>query len=263
MQCRVGGDRALSLRVFLCVLIAVTATPSELHPKPCGLSLCLFPGPGWPRSCTRLWCGVIRTKVFAPFGLGSVARWQLPVQGSLHPYCCAHSSQVEPRFLHHIWEARLWFNLLALQDEDLPVETFSSLWIPCTGTDPDPIPLSPSYLATWRSFLKLWLHRNSVSFQLVFQENCSIQRCIFDMFMGVRELHVFLFHCLDPLPCFHIFLMVGKFFSKNDILRHEKIIWNSNFSSTSQVLLGRLIHFTYHLWLLLRSFDRDGIASKA
>lgn len=164
--------------------------------------------------------------------LRSVVMGQLPVQGSLHPYCCAHSSQVEPRFLHHIWEARLWFNLLALQDEDLPVETFSSLWIPCTGTDPDPIPLSPSYLATWRSFLKLWLHRNSVSFQLVFQENCSIQRCIFDMFMGVRELHVFLFHCLDPLPCFHIFLMVQKIFSKNDILRHEKIIWNSNFRSS-------------------------------
>ena len=40
----------------------------------------------------------------------------------------------------------------------------------------------------------------SASFQLVFCENCSTYRYIFDMFMVGGELHVYLLRHLDPSP---------------------------------------------------------------
>ena len=46
---------------------------------------------------------------------------------------------------------------------------------------------SLSYLVTWRSFLQLWLYRrSSAHFQLVFCENYSTCRCIFDAFCWWR-----------------------------------------------------------------------------
>ena len=58
-----------------------------------------------------------------------------------------------------------------------------------------------SYLVRWRFFLQLWLCRSSsVSFQLVFHENCySVYRCIFDMSGGKGERHVLSFAILSPL----------------------------------------------------------------
>lgn len=48
------------------------------------------------------------------------------------------------------------------------------------------------------SFLQPWLYGcPSVSFQLVFSENSSICRCIFDVFIGGGELHAGLLHYLD------------------------------------------------------------------
>ena len=55
-------------------------------------------------------------------------------------------------------------------------------------------------LISWRSFLKIWLSKRSATFQLVFCENCSTCRCIFDVFVGVGELHILLFCHLDPPP---------------------------------------------------------------
>ena len=40
----------------------------------------------------------------------------------------------------------------------------------------------PSYPIVCVSFLQPWLYRSPVSFQLVFSENCSTCRCIFDVF---------------------------------------------------------------------------------
>ena len=57
------------------------------------------------------------------------------------------------------------------------------------------------FLISWRSFLQIWLKKRcSASFHLVFCENCSPCRCIIDVFVGVGELHIFLFCHLDPPP---------------------------------------------------------------
>ena len=49
----------------------------------------------------------------------------------------------------------------------------------------------------------------AASFQLVFTENCSACRCIFDVFWGGGELSVLLFHHLDPLGCWLVEALVS------------------------------------------------------
>ena len=81
-----------------------------------------------------------------------------------------------------------------------------------------PFPLSPlpgSQVPTWllvfpsypflcESFLQPWLYRSlSDSFQLVFSENFSTCRCIFEVFIGGVEFHVLLLH-LSSSPHTHI-----------------------------------------------------------
>lgn len=67
------------------------------------------------------------------------------------------------------------------------------------------------YLIMSRSFLQLWLYRRfSTSSQLVFCGSCSTR--IFDVFVGGGELHVLLFHHLDPPSLFQ---------SKSQVLTNE------------------------------------------
>ena len=42
----------------------------------------------------------------------------------------------------------------------------------------------------WEYFLYPWLYRHSASLQIVFGEDCSTCRCIFDIFMGGGKLHI-------------------------------------------------------------------------
>ena len=49
----------------------------------------------------------------------------------------------------------------------------------------------------------------AASFQLVFTENCSTCRYIFDVFWGEGELSVVLFHHLDPLGCWLLEALVS------------------------------------------------------
>ena len=49
---------------------------------------------------------------------------------------------------------------------------------------------SPRYLIMWEYFLQPGLHRSSASLQIVFHENCSTCRCIFDIFMGGGKLRI-------------------------------------------------------------------------
>lgn len=65
-----------------------------------------------------------------------------------------------------------------------------SLWQPSfpfrslSGRCPSPLPF-PSYLVVGTSFLQPWLYRSrSAVFQLVFHENCSTHRHIFDVCQG-------------------------------------------------------------------------------
>ena len=58
----------------------------------------------------------------------------------------------------------------------------------------------PSYPILCGSFLQPWLYKSlSASLQLVFSENCSTSRCIFDVFMGRGELLILLIHRLHLL----------------------------------------------------------------
>lgn len=58
-----------------------------------------------------------------------------------------------------------------------------------------PYVLGGIFLAALVVFFQL-----SAGFRLVFCENCSTYRYIFDMFMVGGELHVYLFRHLDPSP---------------------------------------------------------------
>ena len=46
------------------------------------------------------------------------------------------------------------------------------------STNTNANPFFPSYSIKWSSFLQLWLYRSSVSFQLVFRENCPTFWCL-------------------------------------------------------------------------------------
>lgn len=63
--------------------------------------------------------------------------------------------------------------------------------------------LFPSYTITYGFFLQSWLCSSFPdSFQIVFSETYSTCRCIFDVFVGRGELHVFLLWHLDS-PAFY------------------------------------------------------------
>ena len=60
-----------------------------------------------------------------------------------------------------------------------------------------------SYRITYGFFQQSWLCRSlSASFQLFFSETCSTCKCIFDVFVGGGELHVFLLCHLES-PAFY------------------------------------------------------------
>lgn len=66
-------------------------------------------------------------------------------------------------------------------------------------------PLFLSYRITWGAFLQLWLYSSSSRFPLVFCENCSTLRCIFDVFLGGGGWppHILLLCNLELLPWNH------------------------------------------------------------
>lgn len=67
--------------------------------------------------------------------------------------------------------------------------------------DPAASLLLPSYLIICGSFLQSCLFQSlSASCQLVFSENYSTGRCIFNVFVLGREFHVLLLYRLDLLP---------------------------------------------------------------
>ena len=64
---------------------------------------------------------------------------------------------------------------------------------PPKGTGPHPIILIsflPNYM--WIILIVLFVQQSFSNFQLVFSENCSTSKCIFDVFMGEGELHILL-----------------------------------------------------------------------
>ena len=112
----------------------------------------------------------------------------------LQPFCLSQRFSRQPRGLvssmynTRIGMPSLWLNLLAPQGKGPPIQTFSSFQIPLRGRGPNPTPFFPSYPVTWKSFLQLWLYRSSsASFQLVFHEQCSACRCIFNVFVAGGE----------------------------------------------------------------------------
>ena len=60
-------------------------------------------------------------------------------------------------------------------------------------------PILPSFVEIFLAALVRY-RSPSVSFLLVFCENCSMCRYIFDVFMAGGELRVLLLHHLDPPP---------------------------------------------------------------
>ena len=78
----------------------------------------------------------------------------------------------------------------------------------------------PSYLAMQRSSLQLWLYRSSVHFQLVFCENCSTCRCIFDV--NIRwTSHPPSLPSWSPLQVPLFFFLRKTMLSNLDIIRGE------------------------------------------
>ena len=75
----------------------------------------------------------------------------------------------------------------------------SPLLSPLPGAQvPTLSPLFPSYPILYGSFLQPWLYRSlSATLQLVFSENFSTCRCIFEVFMEVGESYVLLLQHLD------------------------------------------------------------------
>ena len=71
-----------------------------------------------------------------------------------------------------------------------------------------------SYPVMGESFLQLWLFKiSSLTFQLVFYENCSTYRCIFDVIVGGGELHfLLLLFYLDIPPTFCVFEVIFYIF---------------------------------------------------
>ena len=139
-----------------------------------------------------------------------------------------------PGFSSPVRAQGLWPTRLVAQKEDLPgpgiepvfpalaggILTTDSLGKPCFAfqfffffppgnmwkvlamtQDPAAPLLLPSYLILCGSFLQSCLFQSlSASCQLVFSENYSTGRCIFNVFVLGREFYVLLLHRLDLLP---------------------------------------------------------------
>ena len=76
------------------------------------------------------------------------------------------------------------------------------------GTGPHPIILItflPNYM--WIILIVLFVQQSFSNFQLVFIENCSTCKCIFDVFMGEGEFHVLLLCHLDWFLLFCFFFV--------------------------------------------------------
>ena len=174
------------------------SVPPGLQPRPlcclCVPQSGLFSGPGCPRSSAKLWCGVSGC-LFGQLGLTSL----YPIWGQATP---VHSSLVEIGF------SSLFTCLSSSpgnQEGLSPMCRIPELGSPvCGSTHSLPrasvhlcdllFPLShlpgvqvltqcflPILPIMCVSFLQPWLYRSlSASFQLVFHEDCSACRCIFD-----------------------------------------------------------------------------------
>lgn len=148
-----GCPRFGAQLLWHCPVHAVTVSsqaPPRSQPTYRSLSLCSQTR-SLPRSCARLWCGVRLDWGVSPFVLRRIARLQTPVHGSLHPDCW-RASVCALLLESRLWQAfylsglpsrqgglaplhrtprtvgtpRLWHVLLAPQDKDLSVWTFSS-----------------------------------------------------------------------------------------------------------------------------------------
>ena len=60
------------------------------------------------------------------------------------------------------------------------------------------LPREQVFLCNLRILQSWWYRSPSASFQLIFEENCSTGRWIFDVFMAGDQLHILLLSHLDP-----------------------------------------------------------------
>lgn len=89
----------------------------------------------------------------------------------------------------------------------------------------------PSYLIMCISFVQLWLHRSPFPcFQLVFSENCSMCRYIFDVIVGGDELHILLLWHLDLLLSCTLLVLSQNF------VRQNTQYWSLNLLITFEVV---------------------------
>ena len=110
------------------------------------------------------------------------------------------SRQRGQSLLHRTSGLRLWLQLLISRRVRVhlcrPSLSYRSL--PGVQVPTQHIFFHPTYLHG-DHFLQFWLYRNnSARFQLVFYENCSTCRCIFEVFVGRGELHVIPLHQFNP-----------------------------------------------------------------
>ena len=86
-----------------------------------------------------------------------------------------------------------------------------------------------SYSIMCLSFLQPWLYRShSSSFQLIFSENFSACRCIFDVFLAGSELQILLFCHLDPnslLSVLSMYLTILQNYIRNLVLTFSNKIF--------------------------------------
>lgn len=90
----------------------------------------------------------------------------------------------------------LWLDSLVPQGDSSPVWAFSLFYIPLRNNQ------SYNFFPSCELHGNLsWAHicMSSASLRIVFCENCSTGRSIFDVFVGGCEHHVLLFHHLDPI----------------------------------------------------------------
>ena len=194
----------------------------------CIPQLCLIPNIGCPRSNTRRWCEVNGAGVFTQHGLGHAPRWlqetQQPLDLSALPGvkpACMCSSGAEFRLLTApllvpvVLQPAKGALLPCIGPQDWGAQSGSHFSLPRAGVCPRilPVPLGPSQGQRSQpncfSFLHTWLHVY-LSYSLgcigvlcqlvVFSENCSTYRCIFDVFMSGGECHILLLHHFDWSP---------------------------------------------------------------
>lgn len=209
-----------------------------------------------------LWFGVSRPRAFTWFRQGHVprvsqeARQQLE-RTSVHPPrwasmpvllmngvqasrslpvspCCPPSSQRDSSPCIGLQDQvpNSWLSLLTPQGGCLPVySSFSSESLPGAQVLTWSL-FFPSYPVTHISFLQPWMYRSPfASFQIVFSENYSTCRSIFDVLLRGGEVCVHLLHNLDWSPVSYLLLFdslikdlsVLLIFSKSQIFVSLKI----------------------------------------